>query len=178
MTHVTPQFLKEQGFNISFPARFFAKIEYTESCWLWMAWKLPKGYGLIGRGGRGKGMELAHRASWILHFGAIPDGLDVCHNCPERDNPSCVNPAHLFVGTRSDNMRDYCNKGGKLGGAKHPMYGRENGSCKLTNEQVEEIRKLYIPGYGHQIQLAKRFGVHHCTIDGIVNGKARLKTRG
>ena len=90
--------------------RFWPKVEKTSAneCWTWLGAKLPKGYGKIaGRDWRG-GWLYAHRVSWELHNGPVQDGLWVLHHC---DNPSCVNPAHLFLGTNRDNMRDMQRKG-------------------------------------------------------------------
>src|SRR5260221_551593 len=91
---VTAEYLQDQGLSLTFPARFFAKVRITESCWFWTAYRMPSGYGMIGRRGHGNqnGMELAHRASWILHFGPIPDGMFVLHDCPGGDCPWCINP--------------------------------------------------------------------------------------
>lgn len=84
--------------------RFWAKVEKGPDCWEWKAFR-NKGYGKFTYNGR---MYLAHRLSWILTNGPIPDGLGVLHSC---DNPPCVNPDHLFLGTQLDNMRDASNKG-------------------------------------------------------------------
>ena len=91
--------------------RFWDKVAIAaddDGCWEWQAYKNPAGYGKIGVGGRGKGIALAHRVSWELKFGQIPDGLCVCHVC---DNPGCVRPGHLFLGTHKDNMTDMAKKG-------------------------------------------------------------------
>lgn len=74
-------------------------------CWIWMRHKMKKGYGRL----RVKGKKMvASRASWVAHNGDIPDGMHVCHRC---DNPSCVNPSHLFLGTARDNVQDCISKG-------------------------------------------------------------------
>lgn len=89
--------------------RFFKHVNKTDSCWLWTASKNHKGYGQFGIGSR-KNIKMvkAHRASWILHNGEIPEGLFVLHTCDIRH---CVNPAHLFLGTNADNMCDMISKG-------------------------------------------------------------------
>lgn len=90
-------------------ARFSSKYEpVTETgCWIWTASIGGGGYGQIGSGGR-KQPLLAHRASWQIHFGQIPDGMQVCHKC---DVKLCVNPDHLFLGSQIDNMQDMIRKG-------------------------------------------------------------------
>jgi len=86
--------------------RFWAKVQKTLSCWLWMGKPRNEwGYGQMRVNGK---KEYPHRFSYILHNGSIPDGLVVCHSC---DNPACVNPNHMFLGTHEDNMRDMRAKG-------------------------------------------------------------------
>lgn len=85
-------------------ARFWAKVDKTGDCWVWTAATNPKGYGQFYV----EGMRLAHRVSWILAHGPIPDDLCVLHRC---DHPPCVNPAHLFLGTYADNNHDRDAKG-------------------------------------------------------------------
>lgn len=84
---------------------FWLRVRKGEGCWEWSGWRAGSGYGQIKVNKR---IESAHRLSWILHHGAIPKGLIVCHHC---DNPPCVRPDHLFLGTYSDNVRDAMHKG-------------------------------------------------------------------
>ena len=86
--------------------RYCRPSEY--GCWDWVGARDTFGYGVIGRGGRGRGHTGAHRVSWQIHRGPIPPGMYVLHRC---DNPPCSNPAHLFLGTHRDNVADMVAKG-------------------------------------------------------------------
>lgn len=99
--------------------------EYGQ-CWEWMAGKLPAGYGRFAN-------DLAHRYSYREFVGEIPTGVSVLHKC---DNPSCVNPDHLFLGTQQDNLKDMRDKGKQV-------RGERQGMSKLTEKQVVEIRRRY-----------------------------------
>jgi hypothetical protein len=93
--------------------RFWAKVDKTGECWLWTAAVNSSGYGRLQVGGRGgPGVELAHRFSWKLATGIDPGPLCVLHVC---DNPPCVNPDHLVLGTQSANIRDMVGKGRQKG---------------------------------------------------------------
>jgi len=87
-----------------FHIRFWNRVKKTNKCWLWLGYKDPNGYGNLNIGGKA---YLTHRVSYYIHFGSIPKGMEICHHC---DNPSCVNPKHLFLGTHKDNMHDAIKK--------------------------------------------------------------------
>ncbi|MGW2169160.1 HNH endonuclease signature motif containing protein [Streptomyces sp. NPDC001705] len=104
------------------PELFWPKVQWTrDGCWEWGASRHRNGYGQFHL--PGKRHALAHRASWLLLFGPIPDGLHVLHRC---DNRPCVRPDHLFLGTRVDNMQDMAAKGrrGRTGPKPSPRCGR------------------------------------------------------
>lgn len=145
--------------------RFWEKVDKRgpDECWEWGATKTRLGYGQLQIDGRSTS---AHRVSWELAYGPIPDGLCVCHHC---DNPGCVNPTHLFLGTELDNARDRDCKGRQ----RSPrLVGERNGQAKLTRKQVLEIRRRYKKGVMCQRELGVRYGVTQSMISMIVLGKS------
>lgn len=141
--------------------RFFKKVNFTDECWNWIGGKSSKKY---GRFRINKKLYLPHRLSYKYFYEtSIPLKMDVCHHC---DNPKCINPGHLFIGTRSDNMKD-CVLKNRLNvpkGEKHPH-------SKLTEEKIREIRNLSNKGYS-QRQLSRIYQIGHRAIGAVVNKKS------
>lgn len=109
--------------------------------------------------------------SWEFANGPIPAGMKICHTC---DNPPCVNPAHLFVGTDADNMADMARKGrASKNLTKVYTRGNEHHNAKLTDEQVGELRREYEAGGTSQSRLAVKFGVSQALVSKIVRGMHR-----
>jgi hypothetical protein len=128
-------------------------------CWLWNRSLDDLGYGRISFL---KNRLTAHRFSWIVHYGNIPDGMHVLHKCDVRN---CVNPDHLYLGTHQQNMKDRDSRGrlNHVKGEKHPH-------AKLNEVKAFEIRWLAANGY-KQRDLAKEFGVTQRAVAQIIHHK-------
>lgn len=144
---------------------FWKQVRKTEGCWEWVgkvrSWN---GYARMKVGGH---RTAAHRFSWELHFGAIPDGLGVLHKC---DNRICVRPDHLFLGTALDNAEDRDRKGRQTWGPEYADRARKL-KAKLTQEQVEALRAEYVAGGISQRALAKKYGVGKSAVGAIYRGE-------
>lgn len=141
--------------------RFWEKVDKTggeDACWNWTAHRNACGYGTFKYGK----IRRAHRAAWELTRGPIPEGMCVCHTC---DNPACVNPAHLWLGTPGQNAADRTVKGRNVA-----PKGEAHGGVKLTEEQVLDIRKTYAQGNVSQESLGHKYGVNQRQISRIVRG--------
>ena len=142
--------------------RFWAKVNKTGECWIWTGSRNALGYGSFGIAGHKT--ELAHRTAWRLTNGEdLPSTVKVCHRC---DNPPCVRPDHLFLGSQADNVADQIAKG-----RRHRTNGAKNGRAKLSVEQVLEIRRRYRPGEVRIIDLATEFNVSKSQIWNVVSGR-------
>lgn len=148
--------------------RFWSKIRPTPSgCWEWMGGKSQSGY---GRFKIGDVMVHPHRLAFEMAFGPVPEGRECCHTCPTK---GCVNPLHIYAGTRRDNVRDSVRAGicGLLTSGFLYNKGENNFSAKLNAREVMEIRRLRSSGTPVRL-LAKSFGVCETAVRKILNGKA------
>lgn len=139
--------------------RFWNKVNKTPDCWLWTAYTGKHGYGVLKFDGK---VDLAHRVAWNISRPNNCDGLCVLHTC---DNPPCVRPDHLFLGTKQDNSDDMFDKGRNY----HPA-GENSATAKLTYEEVEHIRGLR--GKLKQVDIAKMFGINQPHVSRILRGKS------
>lgn len=152
-------------------ARFWSKVNvarYPNQCWEWTAGRDKEGYGRFGH--RKSGEVLSHRIAWEIVNDKLAGDLKVLHSC---DNPSCVNPKHLFLGTQADNVADMIRKGRGATTEQRsiPKRGDKNHSRKLSSEKVVYIRQRYAAGGITQKQLALEMGVSKATIGLIITRK-------
>lgn len=147
--------------------RFWLKVSKGESaddCWSWTGGKNEHGYGIIGRGRRGDGFIKAHRLSWELHYGDVPDGLCVLHRC---DNPECTNTQHLFLGTKAKNSSDMSSKGRAKNGTNQHSFRRS-----LSITEVREMRRLFDGGMG-VMEISRSFNIEDSRVSRIVRRISR-----
>lgn len=138
--------------------RFWDKVNILreDECWEWTGHIIDEGYGHFKKDGK---MIRAHRYAWELTHGSIPEGLCVLHRC---DNRACVNPRHLFLGTRKDNQIDMINKG-RLGSTKK----------RLSQDKYEQIKHLYFDQKLSQKKIAEMFGVTRTNIGCVVREEGK-----
>lgn len=171
--------------------RFWCRVQKTDGCWLWTGKPTSDGYGCLKINDQA---IRAHSYSYMLHKGEIPEGLFVCHDCPGGDNPLCVNPDHLFLGTAQDNMTDRDAKGrtatGDRNGSRlhpekvfkgedHPWrkgneyhhQGEKNGRAKLNEDDVRLIREMWNTGQYTKSGLGRNFGVSDVLVHKIIHGQ-------
>ena len=141
--------------SIPFPDRFWGRVDKTGDCWLWLGGKDKKGYGMCKFSGRSQG---AHRIAWQITNGTIADGLVVMHIC---DQPGCVNPGHLALGTNAENTADKVSKGRQARGLV--CVGS---SAKLSFDDVRAIRA----SKEQSMHLAKRYGCSEANVRAIRSG--------
>lgn len=147
-------------------AYFWRRVDRSGECWIWTAGRNSHGYGRMHW--RGRGDCYTHRLSWEIHNGPIPAGEWVLHTC---DNPPCCNPAHLWLGSLADNHRDMVTK------SRH-HHGERHANAKLTDAQVEAIRRFF-PGSGlTQAEMAAMLGVGRSSISRILSGRRRRSAPG
>lgn len=154
--------------TVSIAERFWRHVEKTDGCWGWRGSTWRFGYGLLWGGRENDTNLLAHRVSWEIHFGQIPDGLCVLHKC---DNPPCSRPEHLFLGTKADNNLDRDAKGRTVTpprrAAETYNRGEAHHNSILTEAQVAEIKTAS----GSYRDIGKQFGVSTTTVRLIKIGR-------
>lgn len=157
---------------LSLADRFWGKVDRSGDCWLWLAGTDDDGYGKFTRDNV---TVRAHRMAYILAHGEIDDTILVCHTC---DNPPCVRPIHLFLGTNLDNVADRVRKGRGLYGDRNPsriyperqVRGNTHPLARLTADAIPQIRAMRATGQTYA-EIAPHFGVHCDTIRDVILGR-------
>lgn len=160
---------RQKGWRGSAVERFWARVDLDGlgGCWLWTGAKNGMGYGCLDVDGR---TVRAHRFSYEMEHGPVPSDMLVCHHC---DNPSCVNPDHLFLGTPSDNMRDMARKGrsgGYRSGVGNGLTEERHPMARLARSDVARIKAMLFAGHT-QTSIAALYGVRPNTISRIARGE-------
>jgi len=153
-----PTGIYERKIRKTLEEQFWSKVDRRsdDECWNWTGAKLRDGYGSIRKYHK---LFQAHRLSYIIHYGDVIANLCVLHKC---DNPSCVNPKHLFLGDHLINARDKVSKNRQAKGEAHPK-------SKLTGVEIQKIRELYENGSISMRKIAKQFGMCYSEINAIIN---------
>lgn len=154
--------------------RFWPKVEKTDGCWIWHGSRSKLGYGRIYNGGKKPYLLPANRAAYLICRGEIPETMCVCHSC---DNPRCVNPDHLWLGTHAENMKDMYDKNRNLG-PKNRAKGERHGMAKINWNIVNEIRSVQDRRYGYRVKLAKKFGISTQIIERILRNETWMSEQG
>jgi hypothetical protein len=159
-----PPMTKSKHVYVSYSMPLIERLEFhsmpepNSGCQLWLGSGIAFGHGRMRWDGR---LQLAHRLAWKAHRGPIPDGLMVCHRC---DVPSCINPAHLFLGDNRANIQDMYDKGRRI-----MSRGANGPNARLTDDQVRAIRSDARP----QRLIAADFGIHIQTVSNIKTRRYR-----
>jgi hypothetical protein len=147
---------------------FWEKVDRTggeDACWIWIRSVDTSGYGALKVGGK---KVNAHRYSYELTYGAIPEGMEICHKC---NNRLCVNPNHLYAGTRRQNVADMIAAGNFGLRTPSPKRGTDNYHAVLTEVEVLDIYERAWSGES-QVQIAREYSVSKHTISAIKHGKS------
>lgn len=147
----------------SIEVRFWRRVIKSDGCWEWSGAMKENGYGSFSgfvKTDRGWRSEYAHRASWLIHFGPVPVGSDVCHTC---DNRKCVRPDHLWIGSRKENLNDMVLKGRSNAGAKH-------WNAKISESDVVGIKERRAKGCTVR-SIAQEYEISRSQVDRICKGK-------
>lgn len=140
--------------------RFWSRVLKSDNCWTWIGCFGSNGYGSFWMSGN---PHKTHRLSYQIHFGSIPLGLCICHRC---DNPACVNPSHLFIGTSAENISDMDKKR-----RRKPAKGEQIHLAKLSESDVLKIRSMHSTGNFSYRKLSGIFGVDYTNIACIIRRK-------